>query len=79
MKTYFGLDVIREKFVRQCDIEALPFADFWRDSAMGSGIIGDPDTGEFLVWLHDWENFCRLFIETGKHRYSPQQSAEGTT
>ena len=75
MKTYFGLDVIREKFVRRGDIEALPFADFWRDSATGSGIIDDPDTGEPLVWLHDWESFARTFIETGKHRYSPQASS----
>ena len=70
MKTYFGLTVIREKFVRQADIEALPFAEFWRESAVGSGTMVDHATGETLIYIHDWERFSRLFIETGKHRFS---------
>ena len=72
MKTYFGLDVIRERLVRQSDIEALPFADFWRDSSIGSTALTDSETGEQFIYLHDWERFCRLFIETGRHRYSPR-------
>lgn len=70
MRTYFGLEVICGKMVRLVDIEALPFADFWRESAIGSTMPHDSATGEILVYLHDWERFCRLFIETGLNRFS---------
>ncbi|SIT02110.1 hypothetical protein [Paracoccus saliphilus] len=69
-RTYFGLPVVRG-MVRQSDIEALPFAEFWRESASGSTVLRDSTTGEQMIYLHDWERFCRLFIATGRHRYSP--------
>ena len=77
MKTYFGLEVTAHG-VRMSDIEALPFGAFWRESSMGSTGLIDPATGEHMVHLHDWESFCRLFIETGKHRYSPYKDPFGT-
>lgn len=51
------------------DIERLPLYGFWEQSMMGSGCPIDPDTEEMLAWLHDWEAFCQMFIETGRHRY----------
>lgn len=66
--TYFGLAVVAGRFVRLADIERLPFAAFWRESAAGSAQL-DRD-GETLVYLHDWESFSRLFIRTGQHRFS---------
>ena len=66
-KTYFGLPVVRSKYVRDEDIKALPFYDFSLDSARGIGCVGDPETGEMLIPLRDWEKFCRKFIETGGH------------
>lgn len=70
-KTYFGLPVTDGKLVRSTDIEALPFAEFWRESAVGSTVFEDERRGETFVYLHDWERFARLFIETGRHRYMP--------
>jgi hypothetical protein len=67
-KTYFGLSihVDDERYVLESDIKKLPFYDFWQESARGSTcIVLDKDSG---IFLHDWENFCRLFIETGTHR-----------
>jgi hypothetical protein len=72
MRTYFGLEVIRERLVRLADIEALPFSALWRESAVGSTMLHDSETSETLVYLHDWERFCRLFIETGRHRFGEQ-------
>lgn len=69
-RTYFGLPVVRG-MVRQSDIKTLPFWEFWQESAAGSTVLHDSTTGEQLVYLHDWERFCRLFIVTGRHRYSP--------
>lgn len=68
--TYFGLPVVRDNLVRLDDIRRLPFFSFWEESARGSTMLKDDD-GALLVYLHDWENFARLFIETGKHRHSP--------
>ena len=63
------LEVLNDKLVRLSDIEALPFADFWRESSSGSTMLVDSRTGEPFVYLHDWEAFAELFIKTGKHRY----------
>ena len=70
--TYFGLDVVRMhggKVVRISDIEKLPFFEFWLASSSGSTLqlLDDGDKG---VNLNDWIAFSRLFIQTGKHRYS---------
>lgn len=70
-KTYFGLPVIDGRFVRLSDIEILPFADFWRESACGSAMPVN-DAGDTLVYLYDWEAFAELFIRTGRHRWSPE-------
>ena len=70
-RTYFGLDIVHEEFVRQRDILPLPFYDFWRDSSRGSALLRDPKTDETLVSLHDWRAFSQLFIETGRHRHIP--------
>ena len=75
--TYFGLTVMQigaAKVVPLSEIEALPFADFWKESAVGSTLLSNPETGEDLVYLHDWERFSRRFIETGKHRYSDRHA-----
>lgn len=66
------MNIISGCGVRPSDIAALPFADFWLDSAVGSGQIQDQTTGEWLIHLHDWEAFCQLFIETGMHRNIPE-------
>lgn len=70
-QTYFGLDIVREKFVRESNIAKLPFYDFWRDSSRGSAVLHDPRTDETLVYLKDWKAFSQLFIETGRHRHIP--------
>jgi hypothetical protein len=67
-KTYFGLEVYEDngKYVLVSDIKKLPFFSFWQDSARGTTcLLLDENRG---VFLHDWENFCKLFIETGRHR-----------
>ncbi len=68
-ETFFGLEIVNGRCVRQADIAKLPFFDFWLQSAAGSGCPLDHDTGEPLAWLHDWEAFCRMFILTGRHRF----------
>ena len=70
-QTYFGLDILRKKFVRESDIAKLPFYAFWRDSSRGSAVLHDSRTKETLVYLHDWKAFSLLFIETGRHRHVP--------
>ena len=58
-------------FVREVDIETLPFYDFWMESAAGSACLPDTENpSKGLIYTHDWERFCRLFIATGKHRYN---------
>lgn len=69
--TYFGLSVVDGKYVRGSDIKKLPFYEFWRKSSIGSTYTSDPETGEDLIYLRDWERFSRLFIETGRHRMMP--------
>lgn len=69
--TYFGLPVVEGKYVRGSDIKKLPFYEFWRKSSIGSTYTSDPETGEDLIYLDDWERFSRLFIETGRHRMMP--------
>jgi hypothetical protein len=67
-KTYFGLEVYddNEKYVLESDIKKLPFYAFWKKSLRGKTcLILAEDSG---IFLHDWESFCKLFIETGKHR-----------
>ena len=70
-KSYFGISVV-EIYNMQCvprqEIERLPFYAFWLESARGSTMLIHPETDEKLVYLHDWEAFCSLFIRTGKHR-----------
>lgn len=70
-KSYFGISVV-EIYNMQCvpqqEIERLPFYAFWLESARGSTMLIHPETDEKLVYLHDWEAFCALFIRTGKHR-----------
>lgn len=66
--TYFGLPVVRDRLVPLADICRLPFFDFWQESSTGSAMLLEDD-GTQYVYLHDWEAFARLFIETGKHRY----------
>jgi len=46
------LEVLNDKLVRLSDIEALPFADFWRESSSGSTMLVDSRTGETLVYLN---------------------------
>lgn len=67
-KTYFGLEIFENNLVKENDIKKLPFYEFWDESAKGSTyLIKD---GTSYIYLTDWESFCRLFIETGKHRCS---------
>lgn len=66
--TYFGLPIVRDKYVRDADIEALPFYKFWCEQARGIGCIGDPETGDELIPLRDWEKFSLRFIKTGRGR-----------
>ena len=69
MRTYFGLEIIKDRYIREDDIKKLPFYEFWEESATGSTMVVDEKDGN-LVYLHDWESFCIHFIRTGKHRYS---------
>ena len=70
-KSYFGVSVVQVgnmTCVSLQEIERLPFYAFWLESARGSTMLLHPETDEKLVYLHDWEAFCALFIRTGKHR-----------
>ena len=66
-KTYFGLTIHQGRYVLESEINELPFAAFWRESAVGS--TTRCQDGEMLVYLRDWEAFSLLFIRTGKHRF----------
>ena len=65
--TYFGLHIYKNHYVKESDIKKLPFYDFWLESSKGSGML--VKDSEILVFLNDWENFSRLFISSGKHRW----------
>ena len=68
-KTFFGLDIYPPG-VKLRDVEKLPFAQFFQDSHVGSTMA--LIDGENYVYLHDWERFCKSFIQHGKHRYQDQ-------
>lgn len=68
--TFFGMPIVREVLIPLEEIKKLPFYDFWYESAVGSTTLLEKDGSEY-VYLHDWENFSRLFIKTGKHRNMP--------
>lgn len=80
---YFGIKPVRYKstgfdgsvnyywLVREVDLEPLPFYEFWKENARGSTCFADEQNpGKSLIYLDDWESFCKLFIETGKHRFN---------
>ena len=52
--TYFGLEIVDGKLVREADIAHLLLAEFWRESSVGSTILIDPEAGQAFVYLHDW-------------------------
>ena len=65
-KTFFGLDIHRSG-IKLSDIEKLPFSQFFKDSHVGSTMaVIDNET---YIYIHDWERFCKGFIQNGKHRY----------
>ena len=66
IKTFFGLDIYAPG-VKLRDIEKLPFAQFFKDSHVGSTVALIDD--ENYVYLHDWESFCKSFIQHGKYLY----------
>ncbi len=66
-KTYFGLEIFENNLVKEDDIKKLPFYEFWNESAKGSTQL--IKNGSSYIYLTDWEGFCMLFIETGKHRF----------
>lgn len=67
-KTYFGVPIQEKNLLFLDDIKVLPFYEFWAQSSVGSTQLVGED-GRAMVYLHDWERFARLFIETGKHRF----------
>ena len=67
-KTYFGLEIFENNLVSEDEIKKLPFYEFWNESMLGSTYL--VKNGKNYIYLTDWESFCRLFIETGKHRFS---------
>jgi hypothetical protein len=67
-KTYFGIEIFENNFVCEDDIKKLPFYDFFDESMLGSSYL--VKDGISYIYLTDWESFCRLFIKTGKHRFS---------
>lgn len=57
--------------VREIDVKRLPFYDFWKENALGSTCFADEQNpGKSLIYVHDWEAFCKLFIKTGKHKFN---------
>ena len=65
--TYYDLKIYDNGTMRgvlQDDIEALPFFGYWQKMSLCStqGIyIDEHGTEHRLVYLRDWEKFCRLF------------------
>lgn len=66
--TYFGLPIYEENLVKKEDIEKLPFYEFWEQSSFGSTMLKRDN--KVFIYLRDWENFSKLFIEKGINRYS---------
>ena len=61
--TYFGLKVYKYG-VKASDIRKLPFSDYWAKKSFGSTCtMIDKET---YIYLHDWEKFCKQFLETGE-------------
>jgi len=67
-KTYFGIEIFENNLVSEDEIAKLPFYEFWNESMLGSTYL--VKNGKNYIYLTDWESFCRLFVETGKHRFS---------
>jgi hypothetical protein len=67
-RTYFGLLVHENGLIKLDDIKQLPFYAFWLESAAGSTMPVNADGN--WVFRHDWEAFARLFVRTGRHRFS---------
>lgn len=67
-RTFFGIEIFENNLVSEDDIKKLPFYEFWSESALGSTYV--KKNGINYIYLTDWESFCRLFIHTGKHRFS---------
>jgi len=61
-KTYFGLTVYKYG-VRHRDVVKLPFYDYW--SKVSRGSTETMVDNESYIYLHDWERFCKIFIEHG--------------
>ena len=66
--TYFGLSVY-DNYILESDIKKLPFYNYWLESSIGSG-VAILENNEIGIWLTDWEEFSKLFIKTGKHRFN---------
>ena len=65
--------------VPQEDIEALPFFGYWQKMSLGStqGIYIDESGKEHrLVYLHDWEKFCRLLLANRSYLSAPRPVAK---
>jgi hypothetical protein len=60
----FGLNIHDDgncKYVLSSDIQKLPFYATWLESSRGKTcLLLDDDCG---IYIHDWENFCKKFIE----------------
>ena len=67
-RTFFGIEIFENNLVSEDDIKKLPFYEFWSESAFGSTYL--VKDGKNYIYLTDWESFSRLFINTGKHRFS---------
>ena len=60
----YGLKIHEDdgcKYVLESDIEKLPFYTAWQKSSRGKTcLLLDDDCG---IYIHDWENFCKKYIE----------------
>lgn len=54
------------KYVLESDIQKLPFYTSWQKSARGKTcLLLDNDSG---IYIHDWENFCKVLIEIDNNK-----------
>ncbi len=80
--TYYDLKIYDNGMMRgvlQDDIEALPFFDYWQKMSLCStqGIYIDKNGKEHrLVYLHDWEKFCRLLLANRSYLSAPRPVAK---